>query len=927
MRRTHQKSTSSKLASKFALATLITVAAGCSNSNDPTALIEQAKGYQQKGDAKAAVIQLKNALQTSPDNPEARFQLGSIYAESGEPLSAEKELRRAVSLGIKPDRVAPLLGKALLTQGQFQKALDETAPAAGVTQTPEILALRGDAFFGLRKPEQAQESFQAAVAAKPDFAPALIGLAKHAAVSGDAAAAMGYADKAAQKDPVNVNVWLLKGDLLRAGNNIAGAIKAYDEAVKVAPSSVVALNDRANAYTASGKYDEAKKDLDAARKIMPNSLPITYSQAVLDATQGNNKAALDSVQLVLKAAPDHMPSILLSGVIQMALGNNEQAEQALKRYIAADPANSYPRKVLATLYGKTGRSTDAMAVLTPALAEAPQDSQLLMIAGESLMNGRQFGKAAEYFEKANALTPDVAVIHTALGMSKLAQGDSSNALTELERATSLDDKSPKSGMLLVMTQLRLKQYDKAMATIETLEKQQPNDPRVQNMKGGVYLGMNNPALARASFNKASSLSPTFFPAVENLARLDLQEKHPEAAKQRLGTFVAANKNNVAAMTTLASVANATGQPQEATGWLEKAAAVEPDAAGPQIELGKQYLRTGAKDKALALAQKLYQKNESNPDVIEFLGQSQALNNDLPAALISFNKLATVKPALSRPHVRIASVHLAMQHSPEAIASLEKALSLQADDLEAQVLLFTLYGKDNKFDAALKVAQQVEKQRPKEPIGLVMQGDLFSAQKKFALAQKSYEQAYALGKKEEILLKLHGVMVASGREKEADAMLLKALNDNPAAVQSRLYAGNRLMARGDRKAAIAQFERGIVAAPQNAALLNNLANAYQLERDPRTLETAEKAYKVAPTNPSVMDTLGWVLVEKGADARGLELLQKARVLVPTNEEIQFHLGIGLMKSGDKAGARKELEPLATSKTFAKSDEAKRLLGTL
>lgn len=924
MRRTRQKPTFPKLA----LAALITVAtAGCSNSNDPAALIAQAKSYQQKGDSKAAVIQLKNALQNNPDNPEARFQLGSIYVESGEPLSAEKELRLAAGLGVKPDRVAPLLGKALSSQGQFQKALDETAPAAGVTQTPEILALRGSAFFGLRKLDQARESFQTALAAKPDFTPAIIGLAKDAAVTGNSAAALGYADKAIQKDPASADAWLLKGDLLRSSNDTAGAIKAYDEAIKANPSSVVALNARANAYTALAKYGESKKDLDAARKITPNSLPLAYSQAVLDAAQGNNKAALDSVQFVLKSAPDHMPSVLLSGVVQMALGNNEQAEQALKKYIAADPANGYARKVLATLYGKIGRPTDAMAVLTPALADAPKDSQLLMIAGESLMNDRQYGKASEYFEKANALSPDVAVIHTALGMSKLGQGDNGTALVELERATSLDNKSSKSGMLLVMTQLRLKQYDKAMASIETLEKQQPNDPQVQNMKGGVYLGMNNPALARASFNKASSLSPTFFPAVENLARLDLQEKHPEVAKQRLEAFIGANKNNVAAMTTLASVAGATGQAQEATGWLEKAAAVAPEAVGPQIELGKQYLRTGAKDKALALAQKLYQKNESNADIVEFLGQCQALNNDLPAALISFNKLATLKPTLSRPHVRIASVHLAMQHAPDAIASLEKALSLQPDDLEAQVLLFSTYGKENKFDAALKVAQQVEKQRPKEPIGLAMQGDVYAAQKKFALAQKSYEQAYALGKNEDILLKIHGAMAAGGRDKEADAMLLKALGDNPAAVQSRLYMGNRLMVQGDRKAAIGQFERGLATAPQNPALLNNLATAYQLEKDPRALEAAEKAYKVAPANPSVLDTLGWILVEKGPNPRGLELLQKARTLVPANEEIQFHLGIGLMKAGDKAGARKELEPLATSKTFSKPAEAKRLLGTL
>ena len=230
-------------------------------------------------------------------------------------------------------------------------------------------------------------------------------------------------------------------------------------------------------------------------------------------------------------------------------------------------------------------------------------------------------------------------------------------------------------------------------------------------------------------------------------------------------------------------------------------------------------------------------------------------------------------------------------------------------------------------SALKIARQVEKQRPSEPIGYAMEGDALAAQKKFGPAQKAYEQAYGFGKNEEFLVKAHGVMVAGGREKEADAMVLKAIAANPSSVLGRLYIGDRLAARGERKAAIAQYERALAVAPQNPALLNNLASVYQAEKDPRALETAEKALKVAPTNASVMDTLGWILIEKSADPRGLDLLRKAHAQVPANEEIQLHLGVGLMKAGDKGGARKELEPLAASKTFAKSDEARRLLSTL
>ena len=73
--------------------------AGCGKTEDAQKLMSDARQYQQKGDDKAAIIQLKNVLQKNPDDAEARYLLGTIYNKTGDLQSAEKELRRALSLG------------------------------------------------------------------------------------------------------------------------------------------------------------------------------------------------------------------------------------------------------------------------------------------------------------------------------------------------------------------------------------------------------------------------------------------------------------------------------------------------------------------------------------------------------------------------------------------------------------------------------------------------------------------------------------------------------------------------------------------------------------------------------------------------------------------------------------------------------------
>ncbi|UMR32048.1 tetratricopeptide repeat protein [Massilia sp. MB5] len=115
------------------------------------------------------------------------------------------------------------------------------------------------------------------------------------------------------------------------------------------------------------------------------------------------------------------------------------------------------------------------------------------------------------------------------------------------------------------------------------------------------------------------------------------------------------------------------------------------------------------------------------------------------------------------------------------------------------------------------------------------------------------------------------------------------------------------------------------------VLNNLAWVYQQMKDPRALSVAEQAYKLQSSHPSVVDTLGWLLIEQGNTTRGIELLRKAIAGVPDERaagELRYHLAYGLHKSGDKAGARKELEKLlASGAQFPQLEEARSLLKQL
>ena len=145
----------------------------------------------------------------------------------------------------------------------------------------------------------------------------------------------------------------------------------------------------------------------------------------------------------------------------------------------------------------------------------------------------------------------------------------------------------------------------------------------------------------------------------------------------------------------------------------------------------------------------------------------------------------------------------------------------------------------------------------------------------------------------------------------------------------MYVAEGNLAAKQYKLAIAAISKPMLKqTPDNPVVLNNLAWAYQQDKDPRALPTAERALQLAAESPAVLDTLGWILVEQGDTTRGLPLLQKAVSAAPASSDIRYHLALGLNKSGDKANARKQLEQsLAGGKDFPQADEARALLKQL
>lgn len=917
------------------LPTLLAIAlflGGCGDTGgSPNQILAQAKQEREKGGYNAAIIHLKNLLQKSPDHPEARFLLGETYLDTGNLALAETDLRRAQELGYDQTKVLPALGRSLLMMGEYQKVLDKVRleGESGNQVQAQVLTLRALAMLGLKRRDEGQQLLEQALAKQPGYADALLAQARLAAGDKKIDEAAGLVEQALAGSPKNTEAWQLKGDLARMKADQADATAAYQKVLELNPKNIQAHLSIASLQIEADSFDAAVKHIDAAHKLAPNNPMTHYLRALMEVRKRNFTAAREQVLQVLKVAPNHLPSLVLAGAVEAELGYHNQAQTYLGQVLARTPENLYARKLLIASLAKSGRMPRALEVLQVGLQQAPKDPAVLALAGNLYLQGNEFAKAGKYFDQAATLDPKSAGARTGRALSRLGIGETDSALADLESAIQLDSEKYQADIVLVMWHLRRSNYDQALKALASLEKKQPNNPLTYNLKASVYAAKKDIPAARKFLERALELQPTYVPAAVNLAQFDLQDKNPKLARQRFEKILEKDKDNVQALLALANLAQRIGAtPQEEIAWLEQAVKASSGALQPQLLLARAYAKQGDLKKAMELAQRVQTASPESAEALDTLGKIQIAAGAKQQALATYGKLVKLQPDSPLALFYLAGAQVLGGDSAAAAGSLKKALSLKPDFADAQRALVDLEIRSGRHAEAVRIAQQVQKTSPKSAFGYVLEGDARMAEKNYAVAIKSYETAFGLGKSGALLVKLHAASASGGKRTEADARLAKWLKDSPDDLGVRFYAADVALRDKDYKNATAQYEFLLRKQPENLLALNNLAWVYQQMKDPRALETAERAYKLKPDNPDITDTLGWMLSEQGNTGRAVELLQKALAAKPGGQLIRFHLAQTYMKMGDKAKARAELERIESTGTrFPEEAEAMSLLKQL
>ncbi|HFE32535.1 MAG TPA: tetratricopeptide repeat protein [Gammaproteobacteria bacterium] len=433
----------------------------------------------------------------------------------------------------------------------------------------------------------------------------------------------------------------------------------------------------------------------------------------------------------------------------------------------------------------------------------------------------------------------------------------------------------------------------------------PENPDAHRMLGALLLTQGRVPEAEAQFDAYLGLSADLpnhgFQQVANqLAR----EQNREAAMTVMENLLASRKDDPNAWLAHAWLAMRQGKLDTALTSVEKAGALKPGWRQAVVLRARVMGLQGRKQEAVDyLASQLKGELSDDPDVRITYARLLTEVNQLDAALKEFNALAKEYP--DNVEVRYAAGVLSLQLNKldAAKTHLQAVLALGQRMLEANFYLGRVYELEGDTDQALahylavRHGEYYINANARAASLMVDAGRLEDARKLLhSLRVYSDEDRRRLYLVEGELLR------QAGEDQAAFDFFSEKLQELPNDT-ALLYARALVAERLDKLDQAEQDLRAIIERePNNAQALNALGYtlADRTDRYEEALDYIQRALAMAPEDPAIIDSMGWVQYRLGHLEKARDYLRKALELAK-DPEIAAHLGEVLWKMDQRQAA--------------------------
>jgi len=632
-----------------------------------------------------------------------------------------------------------------------------------------------------------------------------------------------------------------------------------------------------------------------ARDLAPEDLDNRYKLALVYLQVGQPIEAFKEAIEILKQAPASGPALAILAETSVTPEQKQAAEQELRKFPQHD--NPYVEVANAALALRKGDLANAEVALNHALSLDPKCMQAHIGLAQVSLTKKDNARAGQELKAAADLCPVRSRERLTYAEFEMQTGNTEEAKSYLQDLTKQARDFIGAWILQARVAQSDKKYDEVAALLQNVFSRDPDNIEARVIQAQALLGKGDVKQGTEMLERAEKSFGNNPLIKYQLALAYVQGRNASQAINELEQAIKIAPKYVEAIALLAQLRLRAGDPQSAIAPLEAALRLRPDVIQVRMLLADAYLTAGRSEEAASL-------------IREHIKQA---------------------PQDSQSYLILGVILKKQKKNDESREAFEKALKLTPENVVAIDQLADLDLEARAFSAVHQRADALLQKDPKSAPAYFIHGRSYVIEKNFAAAEAALRKAIELDPN---LAAAYNLLVAiyveANKLPEALKELETVLGKNPRYAPALLTSGIIYERMGDFAKARDNYEKVLALNPNFTPALNNLAYIYseKLNNLDRAGELARKAHELAPAEPSVQDTLGWVLYRQGKYQEAAELLEQSASKSPGNGEIQFHLGMANYMMGRLDGARAALEKaVAASGDFPGKDEAKSRLALL
>jgi tetratricopeptide (TPR) repeat protein len=339
--------------------------------------------------------------------------------------------------------------------------------------------------------------------------------------------------------------------------------------------------------------------------------------------------------------------------------------------------------------------------------------------------------------------------------------------------------------------------------------------------------------------------------------------------------------------------------------FEAAAAADPSNTEAGQALAVLYSQKGDNEKAVAMLQKLSERDPDNPALLAGLAEALTDLKKYDDALKYCDGVIEHAPRATMGYNLRARVKIMKEDIDGALKDLDEALAINGNDMQALLMRSNLHASKGNDEKAKADVDRLLRQAPDLPQAILLRSMIAAGKKRWGDAITDMQVLLQSDPTNaEWRIRLAGYYVGDSRPRKAIEILSQVLDtlrdeNDPASRETKVDAlrarGDALLSVGRHADAVKDYDEALKIDPDDTGVLNNLAWVLATSPDDpvrdakRSIELGLKACELTKyEKPHILSTLAAGYAEKGDWENAQKWSAKAVELGAKDDEVDQQL---------------------------------------